>query len=135
MTLSTDPFALVVDDDPIILLDACSILADAGFRFYEASSGDKAKDLLDRVADNVVLLFSDVEMPGETNGFALAQYVADQWPWIEIVIASGRVLPEAGQIPDKATFISKPFNHDMVHNHLRAILPDGKKPAPLKNAV
>ena len=132
---STDPYALVVDDDVLIRIDACEILQKAGFRFYEAGTGDEAKALLMEVAQSVTLLFSDVEMPGETNGFALARYVAEHWPWIEIVIASGRLAPTPGDMPEKATFISKPFNHQMVHNHLRDTLPDKKKPEPLKNAV
>ncbi|WP_242141153.1 response regulator [Sphingomonas sp. TREG-RG-20F-R18-01] len=135
MENSTDPYALVVDDDPLILMDACACLEDVGFRFYEAGSGDEAKEVLGRFAENVTLLFSDVEMPGGTNGFALARYVAEQWPWIEIVIASGRITPAAGEMPNKATFIRKPFNHQMVHNHLREKLPDGKKPDPLKKAA
>lgn len=135
MSQSTVPYALVVDDDPIILMNTCDILEDAGFRFYEAGTGDEAKDLLEQHADNVVLLFSDVEMPGATNGFALARHVAERWPWIEIIIASGRVEPNHGDMPDKATFIGKPFNQQTVHDHLRANLPDGKKPEPLKHAV
>ncbi|WP_235518097.1 hypothetical protein [Sphingomonas sp. Leaf208] len=43
MTLSTVPYALVVDDDPLIMMDTTSILEDAGFRFYEAMDGDEAK--------------------------------------------------------------------------------------------
>lgn len=135
MPVSTVPYALVVDDDPLILMQACDILEDAGFRFFEAGNSDEAKILLRQYADRVTLLFSDVEMPGETNGFALAHHVAAQWPWIEIVIASGRITPGEGDMPAKATFLSKPFNHTMVIAHLRATLPDGKKPEPLKRAM
>lgn len=135
MTLSTVPYALVVDDDALILLDASDILERAGFRLHEASSGDDAKALLAIHAENIILLFSDVEMPGETNGFALARHVAEQWPWIEIVIASGRIQPEPGDMPDKATFIRKPFNDSMVRDHLLEILPDQKQPEPLRRAV
>jgi DNA-binding NtrC family response regulator len=135
MTASTVPYALVVDDDPLILMHACDILEEAGFRFYEASSGDEAKVLLAQYADAVTLLFSDVEMPGETNGFALAHHVADQWPWIEIVIASGRITPAEGDMPEKATFLSKPFNNEMVIGHLQQTLPDGKKPEALNRAM
>jgi hypothetical protein len=38
-------------------------------------------------------------------------------------------------MPEKATFIGKPFSASIVHEHLRAKLPDGKKPEPLKTAV
>jgi DNA-binding NtrC family response regulator len=135
MEKSTTPYALVVDDDALILMDASEILKDAGFRVYEADDGDQAKTLLVDKGHDVTLLFSDVEMPGETNGFALAHHVAEHWPEIEIVIASGRIKPGAGDMPEKATFIGKPFNAAMIHGHLREKLPDGKKPEPLKNAV
>ncbi|MBB3694834.1 response regulator [Sphingomonas sp. BK580] len=135
MESSTIPFALVVDDDPIILMDASGILEDAGFRTHEANDGDAAILMLPEYAHTITLLFSDVDMPGDTDGFALARHVAELYPWIEIVIASGRVKPEDGDLPDKATFLSKPFSTPMVHQHLRAILPDGKKPEPLRNAV
>ena len=135
MEVSTTPYALVVDDDALILMDACDILEQAGFRFYEASCGDEAKTLLAAHAQNVTLLFSDVEMPGDIDGFALARHVAECWPWIEIVIASGNVEPGAADMPDKATFIRKPFNSRMVHDHLRETLPDQKKPEQLKRAV
>ncbi len=135
MTMSTVPYALIVDDDPIILLDLDGILTDAGFRCYEADDGDAARAMLPAHADNVTLLFSDVEMPGNTNGFALARHVAATYPWIEIVIASGRIKPEQGDMPERATFLGKPFSAQMVHDHLRRTLPDGKKPEPLQKAV
>ena len=132
---STNPFALAVDDDPIILMDVSTILEEAGFRCHEADDGDATLRLLGRQADGVTLLFSDVEMPGDTDGFALARHVAREWPWIEIVIASGRIVPKAGDMPDKATFISKPFSAAVVREHLRETLPEGKQPEPLRNGV
>lgn len=69
------------------------------------------------------------------NGFALSRYVVRYWPEIEIVVASGRTSPEDGDMPEKATFISKPFSAELVLAHLREKLPDGKKPEPLKQAV
>lgn len=135
MSVSTDPFALIVDDDPIILMDLDGILSDAGFRCIEADHGDAAVTMLRDHAQKITLLFSDVEMPGGTNGFTLARHVSSTYPWIEIVIASGRIKPETGDMPGNATFLGKPFTARMVHQHLRDMLPDGKKPEPLKNAV
>ncbi|TVV75751.1 response regulator [Sphingomonas solaris] len=135
MTMSTVPYALIVDDDPIILMDACDIIEDAGFRSLEAMTGDDAKVVLAGQAQKIILLFSDVEMPGDTDGFDLAHHVADNYPWIEIVIASGRIQPAGDDMPAKASFIRKPFNDRMIHDHLREILPDGKQPEPLRHAV
>ncbi|MEH3036105.1 MAG: response regulator [Sphingomonas adhaesiva] len=135
MTVSTVPFAVVVDDDTLVLMNASDILSDVGFRTLEASNGDQAKDIIEDKGESIVLLFTDVEMPGKTDGFALSRYVAEHWSDIEIVVASGRVKPEPGDMPEKATFLSKPFNAETIHDHLRETLPDGKKPEPLKQAV
>ncbi len=135
MQLSTVPYAIVVEDDPIIMMETSFILEDAGFRVYESFDGDEAIAHLSTHWESTVLLFSDVDMPGTIDGFALARHVAANWPEIEIVIASGHVSPEKGDLPEKATFLTKPFNQRMIHDHLGRILPDDKKPKPLKKAV
>ncbi len=135
MEKTTVLYALVVDDDAMIRLDATLILSDADFRCHEAGTVDEAIEVLSEHYASVILLFSDVEMPGERNGFQLAHHVDVHWPHIEIVIASGNVKPQPGDMPEKATFLGKPFNARMVHEHLRETLPDGKKPEPLQHAV
>ncbi|WP_267395260.1 MULTISPECIES: response regulator [unclassified Sphingomonas] len=132
MTQSTQHYALVVDDDPLVLMDSVCILEDAGFTSHEAMNGDEARVVLEEHWESITLLFSDVDMPGSMNGYALAHHVAEHWPAIEIVIASGHVLPAAGDAPDKATFIAKPFNRHAVHGHLNRVLPEHKKPKFLK---
>ena len=99
------PIAVVVDDDVMILMHASDILEKVGFHPIEAPNGDEAKAVVDGEGEAIDLLFTDVEMPGSTNGFALAHYVAEHWPEIEIVVASGNIRPTHGEMPDKATFI------------------------------
>ncbi len=38
-------------------------------------------------------------------------------------------------MPDKASFIAKPFSANVVHTHLLELLPHGQKPEPLKRAM
>lgn len=132
---STVPYAIVVEDNPLIMMGAIAILQDAGFRVYEAFDGDEAITLLQDKWQSTVLLFSDVDMPGSVKGFGLARHVDKHWPLIEIVIASGHIGPKSGDMPERATFIAKPFTQRMVYHHLQNILPNDKKPEPLKNAV
>lgn len=131
---STVPFALVVDDDAVVLTDACEILEEAGFRTLSAYDADEALAILEGYTDAVVLLFTDVEMPGSMNGLELAREVATAWPETAIIVASGRVAPKEDQLPEHATFVAKPFSAGVVTDRLRQILPDGRKPAPLKQA-
>ncbi len=126
------PYALVVDDDPLLRMDVAEMLEQAGFRTMEADHGDAAILVLEAHHLDVVLLFSDVEMPGSRDGFALAREAAVRWPYVALVIASGRRHPAAGEMPEGARFIGKPFSAEMVHDHLRDILPDDRKPEPLR---
>ena len=129
------PSALVVDDDILIRMDAMEILEQAGFRVLDAAHGDAAFDLLKMQHPEIALLFTDVQMPGQLDGFALARKVAICWPHISIVVASGQVSPGPNSMPEKARFIAKPFSANLVHAHLQEILPDGMKPEPLKRAT
>lgn len=129
------PHALVVDDDFLIRMGAADILTDAGFQVLDADHGDAAFALMQTHHRDVVLLFTDVQMPGTLDGFALARAVAECWPHVSIVVASGQAKPGPGSMPEKARFIAKPFSAEMVHNHLHEILPEGQKPAPLKAAA
>ena len=132
--ISTVPFALVVDDDALIVMHACDIMEDAGFRALEAHDAEEAFGVLEKLGDGVTLLFTDVEMTG-MDGFELARAVNQRWPEIEIVVASGAIVPGPGAMPSKATFIRKPFSGDIVKHHLAETLPDHKKPEPLKRAM
>jgi CheY-like chemotaxis protein len=102
-------FALVVDDDPIIRMDAADILTDAGFQTHEAANVSEALEMLEASGDNIQLLFTDVQMPGDENGFDLARKCATRWPHIGMVVASGQLSPKADELPEQAAFISKPF--------------------------
>ena len=106
------PFALVVDDEPLIAMNAVDMLESLGFEAVETFDAAHALDAL-RQRD-VDLLFTDIDMPGTMNGIALADFAKRQWPNIRIVIASGRMVPDAGQIPSTARFLTKPYNERQI---------------------
>ncbi|MBB5760642.1 response regulator [Methylorubrum rhodesianum] len=130
---TTKPIALVVDDDFLIRMDVASILEDAGFDTLEAGDGDKAITLLTNANETVQVVFTDVQMPGSRDGFALAREVARRWPDIGIVVASGTRRPGPDEMPEGATFIAKPFGAETIHEHLCKVLPNERRPAPLRD--
>jgi len=113
----SEPIALVVDDEPLVLMDTADMISDEGYAVVEARTADEAYAFLDRHS-SLQLLFTDVQMPGKLDGFALARAVADRWPHICIVIASGAAVPRQGDVPGDATFISKPVSAQLVHEVL-----------------
>jgi DNA-binding NtrC family response regulator len=126
------PFALAVDDEPIILEIASEMLVDAGFRPLHASNVVDAIGQLESHSDAVALLFTDIQLPGVRNGISLAREAAKRWPSIKIIVASGSCRPKASELPEGAVFIGKPFSADIVYEQLHRLLPDGEKPEPLR---
>ncbi|MGP7795638.1 response regulator [Sphingomonas sp. CLY1604] len=135
MTDDTSPFALVVDDDALILLNTCDILHDAGFRPLDAGDVAEAIDVLEKHDGSIRLLFTDVQMPGERDGFDLARETSTRWPEIKIMVASGKAKSGPADMPDGAVFVEKPFSADLVYDRLQELLPEGEKPEPLKSKV
>ena len=127
------PFALVADDEPLIRMDATDILNNAGFRAIEVSNGEAAIEMLEKYEGWITLLFTDVQMGHGMNGFELARLTCKRWPEIKVLVASGLIVPKDGELPDGAVFINKPFSAALVTNRLRELLPEEKKPEPLKN--
>ncbi|MCJ2059601.1 response regulator [Methylobacterium sp. J-048] len=113
-------------------MDATSILEDAGFQVLEAMNVAQALAVLERHHEAVQLLFTDVHMPGHGDGFELARHTAERWPHIAVVVASGNAKPGPGDLPERATFIGKPFSAEIVRHHVRKTLPDEKHPELLK---
>ncbi|GJD52801.1 Blue-light-activated protein [Methylobacterium crusticola] len=99
---------LVVEDEGLVRLMAVDMLEDAGLTVLEAGNADAALGILESRSD-VAILFTDVDMPGSMNGFALAARVAERWPGIRLVITSGRCQPAYGDMPDAGLFLAKPY--------------------------
>ena len=101
-----EPIALVVDDEPLILMDTADILSDEGYSVIEASTADQAYEFLARHS-SLQLVFIDVQMPGDMSGFDLARKVEEKWPHICVIVASGAARPKHGDMPANATFIAR----------------------------
>lgn len=99
---------LVVEDEALLRMDAVDFIEDAGFEVIEAGHADDAIAILNTRRD-IAVVFTDIEMPGSMDGIKLAHAVRDRWPPITIVVASGRVVPNAGELPERVRYIKKPY--------------------------
>jgi len=105
---SPRPLALLVEDEVIFRLGVESILDEAGYDVVEAGTVAEALPHLDGGRE-VVLLLTDVRMPGAQDGFALARLASERHPSLAIVVVSAAVTPRPGDMPEGATFLEKPF--------------------------
>lgn len=105
---SSHPRVLVVDDEPLLRTFNVDMLSDAGFDVIEAADADEALRLLEHT-DGIRVVFTDVEMPGRIDGFALAELIEAQWPDIGVVVTSGRRMPNAAFNAAARCFVPKPY--------------------------
>jgi len=100
---------LIVEDELIVRMFASDLLTEeGGYRVIEAVNADEALTLLEARHD-VRLVVTDVDMPGTLNGFALARIVNMRFPGIKVIVTSGRMSPEVGDLPKGIPFLPKPY--------------------------
>ena len=114
------PAVLVVEDEPLIRMDAVDMIEHAGFKTYAAGSADKAIVLMNS-HDDIGVLFTDIDMPGTMDGLELAEVVRGRWPGVMILIASGAYGMEEASLPDGSWFLPKPYSSVHVMQKLEGI--------------
>lgn len=119
--LSHRPVVLVVDDDPLLRMLARDVFEDEGFTVIEAGNGDAALGALEAHPD-IGILFTDVDMPGGLDGLQLARLTHRAFPDIGVLVASGKAMPRANELPPGARFIRKPYANMEVVGHARDML-------------
>ena len=112
---------LVVEDSPLILMNAMDLVTNAGFEGVGAASADEAIAILEARAD-IRLVFTDVEMPGTIDGVKLAHYIRNRWPPIHLIVASGKAILEESQLPTGSRFFSKPYDNDTIAGEIIRML-------------
>src|SRR5579859_6979510 len=100
---------LVVEDEILIRLSMADAFSDAGFQVFEANHAEKAVAVLQEHASKIDVLFTDVNMPGAKDGLALAHLVKRHWPWIGLLVTSGRAMCATAEMPSGSQFIPKPY--------------------------
>ena len=106
MAISSRALILIVEDEPIVRLEAMETLVGAGFDVIDAANADEAMEILEARRD-IRVVVTDIQMPGSMDGLKLAACVRDRWPPIHIIITTGNARPR--EIPANALFIPKPY--------------------------
>lgn len=114
---------LLVDDDPLVLANASALLEDLGHHVTALGAGQEAIDLLERQARFDVVI-SDYAMPG-MNGVELARRIAQQYPGLNFILASG--FADIPALPPGMTRLAKPYSQEDLRQLLRQL---GRASAP-----
>ena len=112
---------LVVEDEPLLLIDAVDLVTEAGFEAIGVKSADEAIRILES-RDDIRIVFTDVNMPGSMDGIKLAHAVRRRWPPIEIIVTSGLTLANVEELlPERGVFFPKPYTPAQVASALHRL--------------
>jgi DNA-binding NtrC family response regulator len=125
------PTVLIVEDETLVRLALMEFLEQNGFTALEAANAGEAVEIIKKAGIEIDLVFTDVRMPGEMDGFGLSQWIHHHVPLIPVIVASGH--PEIADIASGAgeQFCAKPYQLDQVVTTIRArIRTRGAMPPP-----
>jgi CheY-like chemotaxis protein len=115
------PVVLVVEDEPLMLVDAVDLVTEAGFEAIGVKNADEAIRILES-RDDIRIVFTDVNMPGSMDGIRLAHAVRHRWPPIEIIVTSGLTLANVQELlPERGIFFPKPYTPAQVASALHRL--------------
>jgi CheY-like chemotaxis protein len=116
------PTILVVEDEMLIRLHVADYFRDCGFDVLEAVDGARAIEILEGAAP-VDVVFTDVTLPGEPDGFGLAEWIRQRKPELPVFLTSGEVTASYVLAARRdEPFFAKPCDYDEVATHIRASL-------------
>ena len=115
---------LLVEDEEAVRALATRILVREGYTVLAASRGDEAVSLFARHQREVILLVSDLVLPG-LGGIEIAQRLREMRPALKVLLMSGYTDRDVGTIAGESegmAFMQKPFTPDVLTRRVSELL-------------
>jgi PAS domain S-box-containing protein len=126
---------LLVEDDDSVRIMARKILANKGYRIFEANNGMRALEIW-QSCPTIDLLLTDIIMPGGMTGRDLGKQLRAIKPTLKILFTSGynqEFLDNASLEDDHTSFLAKPYEHARLVQVVRQCL-DGEVVSDVKQS-
>ncbi|MBC8119794.1 MAG: response regulator, partial [Burkholderiaceae bacterium] len=110
---------LLVEDNAEIAVATQPLLETVGCMVRWAASGDAARVIIDAEPGSFDIVLSDMAMPGELDGLALAEYLRKRYPEIQVVLMTGYTNQLQEAAARRFTVLAKPCSPDVLMNAMR----------------
>ena len=110
----SDKTILIVEDEPDIRQIAAEAMRELGYTVLEAADGEQALELIQADA-TIALVFSDIELGGNLDGYGLANKARAMRPSLPVVFCSGNTSgedPSPGDATGRAPMFRKPYKFE-----------------------
>ncbi len=126
-TIPRSEMVLIVEDNAKVRKLSVQRVRDLGFTTQEAENGDDAYHMLqDGLRPDIV--FSDLVMPGDLNGYDLAAKITTEFPQIKVLLTSGYAsdaVTDAMAHDLPYDILHKPYRQADLARRLQALLVGG----------
>ncbi|RZL97229.1 MAG: hybrid sensor histidine kinase/response regulator [Variovorax sp.] len=115
---------LVVDDEASVRALMVDLLGERGYRVLQAENGPRAMELL-QADRSVVLLVTDVGLPGGMNGRQVADAARLLIPALRVLFVTGYAETAAlshGHLPEGMQVLTKPFELRALDERVQALV-------------
>jgi DNA-binding response OmpR family regulator len=114
---------LLVEDEPIIRMGIADHISRQGYKVIEAGSGDRAIRII-QAGEPIHVIVTDVQMPGEHDGIALALWARRNFPHIKIIIVSGATSGTAAPelLGEEGSIMPKPYPYEDIVTRIGELL-------------
>jgi CheY-like chemotaxis protein len=102
---------LVVEDEYLVREVAREALTVAGFEVFAAADGEEA--VAHCSANDLDLLFTDIQLPGEIDGWEIAKQCRKSQPMLPVVYTTAFAQDDARAVPGSVLF-RKPYTPDQL---------------------
>jgi DNA-binding LytR/AlgR family response regulator len=116
---------LIAEDEECLKLLATLTIKAKGLEVLAASNAEQALQFWETHAEEIVLLFTDIVMPGPMNGFDVAKRIRTKSPAMPVIFSSGHggALPGDGtELQKNAIFLPKPYKQNELSALVSAVL-------------
>lgn len=107
MSASAKPRVLMVEDESMLLEVITADLEDAGFGVLQAATAEVAMNIL-RTEASVDVLFTDIRLPGQMDGWQLAEAARTLRPDLPVIYATG-FTQTPPRLIEGSLFLTKPY--------------------------
>ncbi|MHA6719458.1 response regulator [Sphingomonas sp. RS6] len=114
---------LLVEDEPMLLINAQDILEDGGFEVIDATSGEDALKLLEAESDRIVGLVTDIRLGDGADGWEVARSARALNPMLPVVYMTAESADDwSSQGVPKSLLVQKPFAPAQLINAISTLL-------------
>lgn len=120
---------LVVEDEVLVRMVIADYLRECGYRVYEAVDAGEALAVLQSPEVSIEIVFSDLQMPGDMDGFGLARWIRANKPGVHVILTSGleRSAEIAATLCEAGPLLNKPYPPQDVVDRIKQLVAKAKR--------